>query len=91
MDGRIQFARDHINRPIQSAKTMFLDLGLSKGDLLQLLHRILNANNCSNQEHVHTPLVVSRGLTSTRYRNPKVNMGLTLIVLIPEAKATDSA
>lgn len=87
--GRLQFARDHINRLFQSAKAMFMDLGLSKGDLLDLIHQTLDANNMGEDEHVHIRLVVSRGLKSTPYQNPSVNIGLPLIVIIPESKAVD--
>jgi branched-chain amino acid aminotransferase len=68
---------------------MLMDLGLSKQDLLQLLHRTLDANNLNEDEHVHIRLVVSRGLKSTPYQNPSVNIGLPLIVIIPEVKAVD--
>ncbi|KAJ5618003.1 Aminotransferase class IV [Penicillium hordei] len=88
-NGRIQFAKDHINRLFQSSKAMFMDLGLSKLQLLDLLHRTLDANKMSNEPHVHIRLVVSRGLKSTPYQNPSVNIGLPLIVIIPEIKATD--
>ncbi|KAL1873617.1 hypothetical protein VTK73DRAFT_804 [Phialemonium thermophilum] len=89
--GKVQFAREHINRLFQSAKAMCMDLGLSKGDLLRLLHQTLDANLMSDDEHVHIRLVVSRGVKSTPYQNPRVNMGLPLIVIIPEVKAVDPA
>ncbi|KAL2848520.1 aminotransferase [Aspergillus pseudoustus] len=88
-NGRIQFAKDHIKRLFQSAKAMFMDLGLSKTQLLDLLHRTLDENDMSNEAFVHIRLVVSRGLKSTPYQNPSVNIGLPLIVMIPEVKATD--
>jgi branched-chain amino acid aminotransferase len=68
---------------------MFMELGLSKQDLLQLLHRTLDANNLNDDEHVHIRLVVSRGLKSTPYQNPSGNIGLPLSVIIPEVKAVD--
>ncbi|RSM01155.1 hypothetical protein CDV31_011464 [Fusarium ambrosium] len=72
--GRVQFAREHINRLFQSAKAMYMDLGLSKGDLLRLIHDTLDANEMGRDEHVHIRLVVSRGLKSTPYQNPSVNI-----------------
>ncbi|RGP76815.1 branched-chain amino acid aminotransferase [Fusarium longipes] len=87
--GCLQFAREHINRLFQSAKAMHMDLGLSKGDLLDLIHQTLDANDMGQDEHVHIRLVVSRGLKSTPYQNPSVNIGLPLIVIIPESKAVD--
>ncbi|KAH7015694.1 aminotransferase [Ilyonectria destructans] len=87
--GRVQFAKDHIDRLFQSAKAMYMDLGLTKGDLLRLIHSTLDANNMCEDSHVHMRLVVSRGLKSTPYQNPHVNIGLPLIVIIPEVKAVD--
>ncbi|KAI8294970.1 hypothetical protein K4K59_004877 [Colletotrichum sp. SAR11_240] len=89
--GRIQFAKEHINRLFQSAKAMYMDLGLTKADLLSLLHRTIDANDMGDEPHVHIRLVVSRGLKSTPYQNPHVNIGLPLIVIIPEIKAVDPA
>ncbi|WYZ37801.1 hypothetical protein EsH8_II_001307 [Colletotrichum jinshuiense] len=89
--GRIQFAKEHINRLFQSAKAMYMELGLTKRDLLSLLHQTLDANDMGDEPHVHIRLVVSRGLKSTPYQNPHVNIGLPLIVIIPEIKAVDPA
>ena len=89
--GRVQFARDHINRLFQSAKAMYMDLGLSKRELLDLIHATLDANEMNDESHAHLRLVVSRGLKSTPYQNPKVNIGLPLIVIIPEVKAVSPA
>ncbi|KAI0473399.1 aminotransferase [Xylariaceae sp. FL0804] len=89
--GRVQFASAHITRLFQSAKAMMMDLGLSKGELLTLIHRTLDANDMAEEEHVHIRLVVSRGLKATPYQNPHVNIGLPLIVIMPEIKAVDPA
>lgn len=83
----MQFAREHINRLFQAAKAMFMDLGITKGGLLRLIHQTLDANDMNDEPHVHIRLVVSRGLKSTPYQNPNVNVGLPLIVIIPEIKA----
>lgn len=66
---------------------MYMDLGLTKGELLDLLHQTLDANDMTNEADVHVRLVVSRGIKSTPYQNPRVNLGLPLIVIIPEIKA----
>ncbi|CAG9940225.1 unnamed protein product [Clonostachys rosea f. rosea IK726] len=88
--GRVQFAYEHINRLFQSAKAMYMDMGLSKGDLLDLLHKTIDANDMAEEAHVHIRLVVSRGLKSTPYQNPSVNVGAPLIVMIPEVKAVST-
>ncbi|OJJ42672.1 hypothetical protein ASPZODRAFT_125014 [Penicilliopsis zonata CBS 506.65] len=90
-NGRIQFAKAHLDRLFQSAKAMMMDLGVSKAQLLAMLHRTIDSNAMDGEPHVHLRLVVSRGLKATPYQNPKVNLGMPLIVIIPEIKAADPA
>lgn len=85
----MQFAKEHINRLFQSAQAMYMDLGITKGGLLSLLHKTLDANDMGDEPHVHIRLVVSRGLKSTPHQDPHVNLGLPLLVIIPEIKAVD--
>ncbi|RDW74832.1 D-aminoacid aminotransferase-like PLP-dependent enzyme [Coleophoma cylindrospora] len=87
--GRVQFAKPHLDRLFQSAKAMAMDLGLSKATLLALIHETVDANGMGDAEGIHIRLVVSRGLKSTPYQNPRVNIGLPLIVIIPEIKLVD--
>lgn len=54
---------------------MYMDLSLSKGDLLRLFHCTLNANDLRNQEHIHIILVVSRGLRIDAIRKSKGQHG----------------
>lgn len=68
---------------------MQMNLHLTKSELLGLIHQTLDANHMDDEEHVHIRLVVSRGLKSTPYQNPSVNIGSPLIVIIPEVKAVD--
>ncbi|TVY30252.1 putative branched-chain-amino-acid aminotransferase [Lachnellula hyalina] len=87
--GRVQFAKAHIDRLFQSAKAMDMNLGLSRGALLKLIHDTVDANGMQDSDGIHIRLVVSRGLKSTPYQNPSVNIGLPLIVIIPEIKVAD--
>lgn len=87
--GRVQFAKAHIYRLFQSAKAMAMDLGLSKAELLNFIHDTIDANNMQDSDGIHVRLVVSRGLKSTPYQNPSVNVGVPLIVIIPEYKVAD--
>jgi branched-chain amino acid aminotransferase len=89
VQGRVQFAKEHIDRLFQSAKAMYMDLGLTKRELLSLIHQTIDKNNMQQANDIHIRLVVSRGLKSTPYQNPSVNIGLPLIVIIPEYKAID--
>lgn len=85
----MQFCREHIDRLFQSAKAMAMNLGLTKRELVGLIHKTVDGNDMQNDNDVHIRLVVSRGLKSTPYQNPSVNIGLPLIVIIPEHKAAD--
>ncbi|KAF2721089.1 D-aminoacid aminotransferase-like PLP-dependent enzyme [Polychaeton citri CBS 116435] len=87
--GRVQFAKEHLNRLFQSAKGMAMDLGTSKEGLLNMIHQTIDANGMENALDIHLRLVISRGLKITPYQNPSVNVGLPLIVIIPEYKAVD--
>jgi branched-chain amino acid aminotransferase len=89
VQGRVQFAKEHIDRLFQSAKAMYMDLGLTKRELLDLIHQTIDKNNMQQANDIHIRLVVSRGIKSTPYQNPSVNIGLPLIVIIPEYKAVD--
>jgi branched-chain amino acid aminotransferase len=89
VQGRVQFAKEHIDRLFQSAKAMYMDLGLTKRELLDLIHQTIDKNNMQQVNDIHIRLVVSRGIKSTPYQNPSVNIGLPLIVIIPEYKAVD--
>jgi branched-chain amino acid aminotransferase len=89
VQGRVQFAKEHIDRLFQSTKAMYMDLGLTKRELLDLIHQTIDKNNMQQANDIHIRLVVSRGLKSTPYQNPSVNIGLPLIVIIPEYKAVD--
>lgn len=68
-----------------------MDLGLTKRELLGLIHQTIDANYMRHDSDIHIRLVVSRGLKSTPYQNPSVNIGHPLIVIIPEHKAADPA
>ncbi|OWP05988.1 hypothetical protein B2J93_6312 [Marssonina coronariae] len=87
--GKVQFARAHLDRLFQSAKAMAMDLAITKRELLALIHETVDANKMGASDSIHVRLVVSRGLKSTPYQNPRVNLGRPLIVIIPEFKLAD--
>ncbi|KAI3395692.1 hypothetical protein diail_990 [Diaporthe ilicicola] len=72
VNGRVRFAKAHIDRLSRSAQAMYMDLGLTKGELFSLLHETLDANDMGDEPHVHIRPVVSRGLKSTHREDPHV-------------------
>jgi branched-chain amino acid aminotransferase len=86
--GRIAFLGMHLDRLFEAAKAIDLDIGLDRGTLTQALYRTLQANEM--EEGVHVRLMVTRGLKSTPYQDPRVCVGPATIVIIPEFKVPRS-
>jgi branched-chain amino acid aminotransferase len=82
--GRLAFLQMHLDRLFEAAKAIDLDIGLDREALAQALYRTLQANNM--EEGVHVRLMVTRGLKSTPYQDPRVCVGAATIVIIPEFK-----
>ena len=82
--GRIAFLAAHLERLYEAAKAIDLDIGLDGTALTQALYRTLAANGMS--EGVHMRLMVTRGIKSTPYQDPRTCIGPATIVIIPEYK-----
>jgi branched-chain amino acid aminotransferase len=82
--GRIAFLGAHLDRLYEGAKAIDLDIGMSRAGLTQALYDTLSANHMS--EGVHIRLMVTRGLKSTPYQDPRASIGPATVVIIPEFK-----
>ena len=82
--GGVPFLRGHIERLYEGAKAIFMDIGLTPDDLVQRLFDCVDANKMT--EGVHVRLMVTRGVKSTPYQDPRVTIGKATIVIIPEYK-----
>ncbi len=87
--GRIAFLDRHLDRLFEGAKAIAMDIGLSREQLVQRLYETLDANGMD--EGVHIRLMVTRGVRSTPYQDPRVVVGGATIVIIPEYKSADPA
>jgi branched-chain amino acid aminotransferase len=83
--GRIAFLDAHLDRLYEGAKAIAMDIGLSRAALVRRLYETLDANHMS--EGVHIRLMVTRGLRSTPYQDPRVVISPATIVIVPEYKA----
>ena len=88
-NGRLAFLERHLDRLYEGAKAIALDIGLSRDDLTRRLYETLDANKMD--EGVHLRLMVTRGIRSTPYQDPRVVVGGATIVIIPEFKQADPA
>jgi branched-chain amino acid aminotransferase len=83
-DSRIAFLDRHLDRLFEGAKAIAMDIGLSREALTKRLYDTLDANQMS--DGVHIRLMVTRGLRSTPYQDPRVVVSGATIVIAAEYK-----
>ena len=83
-DGGVPFLDQHLERLFEGAKAIDLDIGISPDDLTDRLFACLAANGMT--DGVHIRLMVTRGVKSTPYQDPRVTISPATIVIIPEYK-----
>ena len=83
-DGAIAFLDMHFDRLFEAAKAIDLDIGVDRAGLSAALYRTLEANRMT--DGVHMRLMVTRGMKSTPYQDPRACIGAATIVIIPEYK-----
>jgi branched-chain amino acid aminotransferase len=82
--GRIGFLDRHLNRLFEGAKAIAMTLDLDREALTRRLYQTLDANGM--EEGVHIRLMVTRGVRSTPYQDPRVVVTPPTVVIIPEYK-----
>lgn len=85
--GKIAFLGAHLERLYEGAKAIAMDIGLSRAELIERLDKTIDGNNMRGEEGVHIRLMVTRGIRSTPYQDPRVVISPATIVIIPEFKA----
>lgn len=85
--GKFAFLDAHLDRLYEGAKAIAMDVGLSREELIERLDTCIDANAMRDQEGVHIRLMVTRGIRSTPYQDPRVVVSPATIVIIPEFKA----
>ena len=84
--GRIAFLDRHLDRLYRGAKAIAMDVGIPREALVERLYALLVANKMDG-DGVHIRLMVTRGIRSTPYQDPRVVISPATIVIIPEYKA----
>lgn len=82
--GVVAFLDRHLKRLWEGAKTLDFEMSLSKEALARRIYDCLDANGA--HEGVHIRLMVSRGVKSTPYQDPRATITPPTIVIIPEFK-----
>jgi branched-chain amino acid aminotransferase len=88
-NGRIAFLDRHLDRLFEGAKAIAMDIGLSRDELVRRLYATLDANGMS--EGVHIRLMVTRGVRSTPYQDPRTVVGGATVVIVAEHKEPEPA
>ncbi|MGB5484146.1 aminotransferase class IV, partial [Parasphingorhabdus sp.] len=84
--GKIAFLDAHLDRLLEGSKAIAMDIGVSRDELVARLYDTISANGMTDQEGVHIRLMVTRGIRSTPYQDPRVVISHATIVIIPEYK-----
>ncbi len=82
--GHPAFLEQHLDRLEEGARALVLDLGRSREELTEAIYATLDANSMT--EGVHIRLMVTRGVKSTPYQDPRMTIGPATVVIIAEHK-----
>jgi branched-chain amino acid aminotransferase len=85
--GRFAFLEAHLDRLYEGAKAIMMDVGLTREELTRRLDETIDGNaGMRGSDGVHIRLMVTRGVRSTPYQDPRVVISPATIVIIPEYK-----
>ena len=82
--GRLLFLEPHLDRLYSGARTIALDIGMSRAELTDAIRTTLAANGM--QDGVHIRLMITRGEKKTPNQDPRNALGKPTIVIIAEYK-----
>jgi branched-chain amino acid aminotransferase len=82
--GHPVFLERHLDRLWEGAKAILLDIGMSRDALTAAIYDTLRANEMT--DGVHIRLMVTRGVKSTPYQDPRMTIGPATVVIIAEHK-----
>ena len=88
-NGKLAFLAQHMYRLRESAKALDMDLGMTDEEIVDAIYDTTRANDM--ETNVHIRLVFSRGIKSTPFQDPRVNIGGCTLVIIPEYKVVDES
>ncbi|MEO8748082.1 MAG: aminotransferase class IV [Rhodanobacter sp.] len=86
-NGQLAYLDLHLDRLYMGARTIDLDIGMSRDELTAALYETVRRNDMSNDVHVR--LMVTRGEKKTPSQDPRLTIGGANIVIIAEHKIAD--
>ncbi len=85
--GRMAFLKEHLDRLWEGAKAIAMDIGISREEMVRRLDETIAANQ---MDACHIRLMVTRGVRSTPYQDPRVVVSPASIVISAEHKEPHS-
>ncbi|NCG20638.1 MAG: aminotransferase class IV [Rhodobacterales bacterium] len=86
-NGKVPYLDQHLRRLQEGAKAIDLHIGLDRAELARAVQRTIDVNNMI--DGVHIRLMVTRGLKTTPFQGPSVNVGKATVVIAAEHKVPD--
>jgi len=88
-EGEFAFLDLHLDRLFEGAKTIGLDIGMTRGEITAALRETVRRNGMEDSSGVHVRLMVTRGDKKTPSQDPRLAVGGPNIVIIAEHKVAD--
>ena len=88
-DGTWAFFEEHMDRFFNSCKTVSLDPGMTKEQILDAMNRTAAANGMTGDAHCR--LMLTRGIKDKPFQHPKLSTsGPTLVIIVEHSKPAES-
>ena len=82
--GTLVFMTEHLERLLEGARSIDLDIGLSEKELVDALYRTVDVNGMRDGAHLR--LMVTRGTKKTPNQDPRYAIGPATVVITAEYK-----
>jgi branched-chain amino acid aminotransferase len=82
--GHPAFLEQHLDRLWEGARAIMLDIGMTREELTAAIYDTIRGNQMT--DGVHIRLMVTRGVKSTPYQDPRMTIGPATVVVIAEHK-----
>lgn len=86
-EGIFVFLDEHLDRLFAGAKMTGMELGMTRQELTEALHKTVAANNM--HDGVHARLMITRGIKKTPSQDPRLTISPPTVVIIAEHKLAD--
>jgi branched-chain amino acid aminotransferase len=88
-EGEFAFLDLHLDRLFEGAKTIGLDVSMTRGEITAALRETVRRNGMEDSSGVHVRLMVTRGDKKTPSQDPRLAVGGPNVVIIAEHKVAD--